>query len=190
MIQIRLLLLIKSTKTILLTEIAGCPSRIHDARIFDLSFISKKIVVICDNQFHILGDAAYPINDFLITPFRDNGHLTQQETSFNRKHSATRVRIENAFGLLKHRFRSLVMLEFHKIDKTSLFILACCVLHNRSIRANDTAEFYDAESDDDENNDPMERIEVRVDCENRNRRLSKAAGERKRNDLCRRMNRN
>ena len=36
-----------------------------------------------------------------------------------------------------------------------------------SIRANDTAEFYDAESDDDENNDPMERIEVRVDCENR-----------------------
>ena len=59
-----------------------------------------------------------------------------------------------------------------------------------SIRANDTAEFYDAESDDDENNDPMERIEMRVDCENRNRRLSKAAGERKRNDLCRRMNRN
>jgi hypothetical protein len=152
-----------------------------------LSFISKKIDVICENQFHILGDAAYPINDFLITPFRDNGHLTQQETTFNRKHSATRVRIENAFGLLKQRFRSLVILEFHKVDKTSLFILACCVLHNLSIRASDNEEFDDADSDHDENNDPLERI---VDRENGNRRLSKAAGERKRNDLCQRMNRN
>lgn len=39
----------------------GTPSRMHDARVFDTSFISKKLPQICLPQFYIIGDGAYPL---------------------------------------------------------------------------------------------------------------------------------
>lgn len=37
------------------------PNKIHDARVFNLSFISHTLPDICGNEWHILGDAAYPL---------------------------------------------------------------------------------------------------------------------------------
>ncbi|KAI4467996.1 hypothetical protein MML48_2g00010101 [Holotrichia oblita] len=56
---------------------------------------------------HLIGDSAYPLTPYLITPYRDNGHLTNIQKYFNRKLSSNRIRIEHAFGLLKGRFRCL-----------------------------------------------------------------------------------
>ncbi|KAH7971861.1 hypothetical protein HPB52_003484 [Rhipicephalus sanguineus] len=81
-------------------------------------------------RFHIIADAAYPLREYIMTPFRDHGHMTVEEKRFNYRLSRTRVRIENAFGVLKSRFRQLLYLEFHTPERSTKFMLACCVLHN------------------------------------------------------------
>ena len=71
----------------------------------------------------------------MLTPYRNLGNLTPQETLYNQKFSRTRVRIENAFGLLEARFRQLrYNVDMHKVPKMSKFIIACCVLHNLCIK--------------------------------------------------------
>ena len=59
------------------------PGSVHDARVFRNSPICREVEVNPDNYFpgnsHILGDAAYPLKRWLLTPFRDNGHLTAQQ---------------------------------------------------------------------------------------------------------------
>ncbi|XP_058452269.1 putative nuclease HARBI1 [Malaya genurostris] len=108
----------------------GCSSRMHDARIFENSFISEKLPQICGQQFHILGDAAYPLREYLLVPFKDYGNLSAVQKNYNLKFTQTRVTVENSFGLLKTRFRQLMRLDFHSVERMALFVLACCVLHN------------------------------------------------------------
>lgn len=86
----------------------------------------------------MLGDAAYTLNQHLLTPYRDNGHLTQRQKNYNFCHSSTRMTIERAFALLKGRFRSLLtLLDMAKIEEIPYFIMACCVLHNICILRDD-----------------------------------------------------
>ncbi|XP_055838409.1 putative nuclease HARBI1 [Episyrphus balteatus] len=47
----------------------GSPSKIHDARIFQLSFISHDLPDICGTEYHILGDAAYSLRELMLTPY-------------------------------------------------------------------------------------------------------------------------
>ncbi|XP_037807843.1 putative nuclease HARBI1 [Lucilia sericata] len=84
----------------------GIPSKIHDSRILKLSFIGKDLQSLCSPKYHLLGDSAYPIREFLMTPFRDYGNLSESEKKYNLKFCRTRVKIENAFGVLKGRFAS------------------------------------------------------------------------------------
>ncbi|KAJ8306806.1 hypothetical protein KUTeg_014890 [Tegillarca granosa] len=58
-------------------------------------------------QYHMLGDAAYPITPFLMTPYKNNGHLINEERLYNTELSKRRIIIEDAFGVLKRRFRRL-----------------------------------------------------------------------------------
>ncbi|KAH7938200.1 hypothetical protein HPB49_021597 [Dermacentor silvarum] len=77
----------------------GNPSKMHDAKIYRNSRLAARLPQICaSGNYHILGDAAYPLRQYLLTPYRDYGKLTSQQKSFNARFSATRVRIENAFG--------------------------------------------------------------------------------------------
>lgn len=78
----------------------------------------------------MLGDSAYTCNKYLVTPYKDNGHLTRAQKLFNIKLSSGRVRIEHSFGILKQRFRQLYYCKLRGIKKLCHFIRACCVLHN------------------------------------------------------------
>lgn len=103
-----------------------------------MSFIYNKLRNICENgYFHLIGDSAYPIRDYLLTPYRDYGNLTIPQQRYNNKLCTTRVLIENAFGLLKARFRQLIRLDYHSVKKMSVFIISCCVLHNLCIDLQD-----------------------------------------------------
>lgn len=114
----------------------GVPGKIHDARVFTLSFIHP-VVLSMGTDFHLLGDSAYPISENLMTPFRAYGNLTEEQIEFNRRFCSTRVKIENTFGLLKQRFRQLIRTDMWRVLKTSKFILSCCVMHNLCIERND-----------------------------------------------------
>lgn len=69
-----------------------------------MSDISHKLPQICGDRYHILGDNAYAIRSYLLTPYRDCGNLTESHKVFNKKLSGSRVLIENTFGIFKGRF--------------------------------------------------------------------------------------
>lgn len=67
-------------------------------------------------NFHIIGDSAYPLLLNVMTPYRDNGHLTRKQATYNRKLSSIRSTIERVFGLLKGKFRRLKYLDICNFD--------------------------------------------------------------------------
>ncbi|XP_067018487.1 putative nuclease HARBI1 [Acropora muricata] len=90
----------------LFTDIyVGWPGSVHDARVLRNSPLYQTAEHHFQGDSHLLGDSAYPLHRWLLTPFRDNGHLSRQEVNYNNKHAKTRQTIERAFGLLKGRWR-------------------------------------------------------------------------------------
>lgn len=120
----------------------GISSKTHDARVYDMSFVKDKVSAMGD-FYHIIGDAAYPISINLLTPY--NGKLIPVQANFNNRFCKARVTIENAFGLLKCRFRQLTRLDMWSVISMSKFIISCCVLHNLCIEENDIFEYLEYE---------------------------------------------
>ncbi|XP_011191676.2 putative nuclease HARBI1 [Zeugodacus cucurbitae] len=112
----------------------GMSSKMHDDSVYGLSDVGKELSCVCaPNQYHLLGDATYPLSEYLLTPYRDVGTLTAAEMLYNTKFQQTRVQIVHAFAALKSRFRQLNRLDFHNVQAIVKFVLACCVLHNLCI---------------------------------------------------------
>ena len=112
----------------------GYPDSTHDSRIFHNSplyhmFNSSLSSVIPTNTY-ILGDAGYPCQSWLLTPYRDNGRLTRIQTYYNTKHSQTRIGVEQAFGKLKSRFRCLINPLTTSLETAILIVTTTCILHN------------------------------------------------------------
>lgn len=107
----------------------GMPGRSHDARIFALSPISKKLDDI-PPEHHLMGDCAYPNSAEMITPFRDNGHLTRAQSRFNFALSSVRQVIERTFGLYKGKCRKLKYLDCENIVMAVTTAGGCIFFHN------------------------------------------------------------
>lgn len=84
-----------------------------------------------------MGDSAYPLMRNIIVPYKNYGKLSQSQKYFNKALNSNRVIIENAFGLLKMRFRSLLHVKLKGLRKICHFIRACCVLHNLMLTNDD-----------------------------------------------------
>ncbi|XP_024875155.1 putative nuclease HARBI1 isoform X1 [Temnothorax curvispinosus] len=124
----------------------GYPGSVHDARVLKNSTIYADLRQLCGDNYILLGDSAYPCLSQLIVPYKDNGHLTRRQRTFNQKLSSSRVIIENAFGCLKQRFRQLYHFKLRDIVRMVHVIHACCVLHNIA-NAQDLQFFEDAIDD-------------------------------------------
>ena len=131
----------------------GWPGSTHDARVlrhsslYELGGNSNKIA---QNKY-ILADSAYPIREWLITPFRDNGHLHQQQRRFNRALSSSRQVVERCIGLLKGRFRRLREITLHILEDIVQNIISGCILHNLCILRNDNIGQFMDDVDEDPN---------------------------------------
>ena len=90
---------------------------------------------------------------WLITPYRDNGHLTAQQRRFNTVLSSLRQKVECAIGLLKGRWRRLLFLDFLDLKLAVHFIIATCVLHNSCILCDDFYDGYLMDDDSDDHHD-------------------------------------
>jgi hypothetical protein len=149
----------------------GWPGSMHDARIFRLSSLCAKLEESGIGPYHLLGDSAYPLKSYLIVPFRDNGHLTPEETHFNIIHSSSRNVIERSFARLKGKFRRLKYLDMDNLSLVSVVITAACVLHNAILFHEwDTV---DNDLDDIPDNDDMldEFASFQEDCNQRRQEL-------------------
>jgi hypothetical protein len=79
--------------------------------------------------YRILGDPAYGLKSWLLSPFK--GTLTPHQRRFNKELSVMRALIERAFGRLKGRWRILMgTVPMQNRDHIVLITLACCLLYN------------------------------------------------------------
>ena len=97
----------------------------------------------------ILGDSAYPLRRWLMTPFRDT-HNIQSKTACNSSLCKTRVLIEQAFGRLKRRWGILHQEVRAATFKVPKLVVVCMILHNIAIEMNmpDFDSILDSSADD------------------------------------------
>jgi hypothetical protein len=137
---------------------SGWPGSTHDSRVLTNSNLYNKfnnqnnLVTTYFNNKYILGDGGYPNLGWLIVPYKDIGRgLTQQQTYFNLKHSQTRIKVEQAFGLLKGRWRCLLNNLEISFEIVPHVITACCILHNICEERHDFLppgeQYHDARND-------------------------------------------
>ena len=110
----------------------GYPGSVHDARVFRNidQFLSSNLERFFQYDEYTIGDKAYLLLNWCITPFTRRGPLIAKQTLFNKFHASSRVVIERSFALLLGRFRRLRHLDMNRIDLIPAVILAACTLHN------------------------------------------------------------
>ncbi|CAN7986926.1 unnamed protein product, partial [Ixodes hexagonus] len=130
----------------------GSPGRMHDARVLSISGLDE----IIDNlplSLHVLGDSAYPLRLGLMRPYRNNGHLSEEQVTFNETLGAARSVIERAFAQLKGKFRRLKYLDMEATEMMSKYVLASCVLHNIILQSKEPFVINDVEIEKDNDDD-------------------------------------
>ena len=85
----------------------------------------------------ILGDAAFPLQPWLMKPCT-NANPTPQQRYYNYRLSRARMVTEGAFGQLKGRWRVLLRRCECSQENTKKAALACVVLHNICLEKGDT----------------------------------------------------
>ncbi|CAK6977085.1 uncharacterized protein LOC127636332, partial [Scomber scombrus] len=120
----------------------GFPGSVHDARVLkqshlwdvirDGEYLSQNKVTIsgCDVGHYLIGDPAYPMQNWLMTPFSDTSRLTPEQHTYNYRLSSARSVVEMAFERLKGRWRCLLKRNDSKLYLSKKMALTCCVLHN------------------------------------------------------------
>lgn len=126
---------------------AGFPGKVHDARVLKESPLYETGRSKC-REGHILGDSGYPNLPWLLTPFRDNGHLSEAQKTYNTVHSSIRSKVERAFGLLKGRFTRLQNIYQRDIKTIVNTIITSCVLHNICLVNDDEFEIQLSDQED------------------------------------------
>lgn len=81
------------------------------------------------------GDSGFAQRPYMMTPYREPN--TQPQEKYNTLHSSARNTVERTFGILKGRFRCLLVHRVLHYDPVMVakITIACCVLHNICNRA-------------------------------------------------------
>uniref|UniRef100_A0A8C4S229 Putative nuclease HARBI1 n=1 Tax=Erpetoichthys calabaricus TaxID=27687 RepID=A0A8C4S229_ERPCA len=124
--------LVANADLIITSCVVKWPGSVHDARILRESALYRKLQSNRPNGI-ILGDSAYPLLPWLMTPFPVAN--TPEQAGFNSAHCKTRCAIERLNGVLKRRFACLNYLRVEPKVACNI-ILACIVLHNIATRRN------------------------------------------------------
>ncbi|XP_034317149.2 uncharacterized protein [Magallana gigas] len=107
----------------------GWPGCTHDARVLrnsSLFDIAENGQCVMHGKF-IIADSAYPLRNWLMTPFRDNGRLNAQQRRFNQRLSVARQIVERVYGHLKGRFRRFREISVRKLSRIVSLIISGCI---------------------------------------------------------------
>lgn len=126
----------------IISAYTGWPGCTHAARVLRNSQLYHKAEQgeLFSQGQHIFADNAYPLRNWLITPFRTVGDITPVQKRFNRKFSGLRQTVERAIGHLKGRFRRLREIPLHSPEDICKVIIVGCILHNVCVLCNDDKE--------------------------------------------------
>ncbi|KAJ8312926.1 LOW QUALITY PROTEIN: hypothetical protein KUTeg_010299 [Tegillarca granosa] len=122
----------------------GWSGSVHDARVlrysqfYDDAEQGKNV----SRGNYIFADAAYPLKRRIMTPYKDNGHLTPHQKKFNKSLSSGRQCVERAIAHLKGRFRRLQKVYCKQVQDICKLTIACCILHNLCIICADELEDF------------------------------------------------
>ncbi|XP_034236326.1 uncharacterized protein LOC117642351 [Thrips palmi] len=124
--------------TLLIRDIhLGEVGSIHDQRVFRRSPLYQRLLNDDQQQLiavdeHLIGDGAYSVSEtnFIMSPFRNRGNMTELQRRFNYALCWCRARIEHTFGKAFGQWRRMKMLQCVNLDIATDHIMACFVLHN------------------------------------------------------------
>ena len=130
----------------------GAPGSTHDARLLKESSIYESILagdVIPDKVIRLgdfgeiplvtIGDTAFPQFAWLLKMYNENTRDKQQKY-FNKKLCGARVVTENAYGMLKGRWRILYKKVECRLFNLRYVIMACIALHNLCLARSDPCQ--------------------------------------------------
>jgi hypothetical protein len=108
----------------------GWAGSIHDAHLFQQSSIFWDFMDGKHEGQVLLGDAAYPLKTWCMTPFERKIPQDVIEANYNYWHSSARMVVERAFGVLKKRFPILKQPWSSKPSQVVEVVGICVSLHN------------------------------------------------------------
>ena len=127
----------------------GAPGSTHDARLLKSASIYQEILsgsVIPDRKIALgdfgeiplvtIGDSAFPRFSWLLKSYNENT-TDKQQKYFNKKFFGARVVTENAYGMLKGRWRILFKRTECRLFNLKYITMACIALHNMCISVSD-----------------------------------------------------
>ena len=95
---------------------------------------------------YVLADAAYPLLEHLVTPFKGTPTFSQRQINY--VHSSNCMRVEHVVDRVKNRWCVLkTPFTTHDEKDICMQIAACFVLHNLCIDDNDCDRFDDIEEE-------------------------------------------
>ena len=116
-----------------------CYGSTHDSEAFQKSDLYERLSKgLLPYEFHILGDDAYSLADYLLTPYPAVAHgLDAASDAFNFYHSKARITIERAFGVLVARWGVLWRALRASLKNNILVVRTVVRLHNFCIDEGD-----------------------------------------------------
>ena len=109
---------------------------VHDSRAYKDSGV-EAFAEAQPFPFHLLGDSAYSLSEYLITPYTDgvrNQGGDRYKESFNKEHSSHRMVVEQAFGILVRKWGILWQPLTFNLPKCISVVKCCVKLHNYTQR--------------------------------------------------------
>lgn len=137
------------------------PGSVHDARMLRESSVWRDFErqpPLLDGL--ILGDSAYPLRQWLMTPFLNP--QTRQERQYNAAFVSTRSTVERCIGVLKRRFHCLHSELRYTPNRACRIITACLVLHNMAVDLGAPMDYEEDSGNDDDNDNEYEMEPARA----------------------------
>ncbi len=132
----------------------GFTGSTHDATAWEKTRIFAEHETILQGDEFIWGDSAYPIDTWVVAPYKKPESDLPENAIYNNHVSMVRIRSEHAIGFLKGRFQSLKGLRVNIKDEAShkfatYWVVACIGLHSFAMRceADERATVGDVGSD-------------------------------------------
>ena len=104
-----------------------------------------------DMPFFLVGDDAFPLRSWMMKPYSRRG-MDHKERIFNYRLSRARRVVENAFGILAHRWRCLLTTLMLVPDNATQVVKATLALHNLLRNRNPGLQAQEVDQEDDDGN--------------------------------------